>query len=77
MSIISQDPCATDNCDSDVDVLPVVGEHLELVPGAPGVVVLVLGHRSGDIKHHVLVIKNLIRVILMLENMITSPEVED
>ena len=74
MAISSQDPCATDNCDGDVDVLAVVGEHLELVPCAPGVVVLVLGHRSGDIKHHILVIKYLIRVITMLENMITSPE---
>ena len=77
MAISSQDPCATNNCDGDVDVLAVVGEHLELVPGAPGVVVLVLGHRSGDIKHHVLVIKNLLEGIVMVKNMISSPEVED
>ena len=64
MTIGSNNPSTTNHCHSDVDILAIVREHLELVPGVPGVVVFVLGHCSGDVKHHVLIIEYLLRVII-------------
>ena len=68
MIIRSMTPSTPYNSDSDVDVLTILGEHLELVPLPPGVVVLVLGHCCGDVKHHVLIIKYLPRKITFLAN---------
>ena len=63
MIICIVSPRTSYNSHSDVDVLAVMGEHLELVPLPPGVVVLMLGYCCGDVKHHVLIIEYLPRNI--------------